>query len=554
MNITKLFHKNKIIKQRKPQDHLECILKNIVIQLDLPVSFASIENSVKRNPLYPNCKSLSDYLNQWGVTTKPEKVRFQELKSIPTPFLVRTGINRERCNLVTKVNEQYITYIDTHDGLVTCNHYMFEQDWNGFVETFECIPNNREKEFKQSKTLDIKKKVTRFYLISIAFLTFFVCLLRGIRFEIAPNHWVGIYLFDFFGGISAFVVLRNNIVKTSNNDSLDISDSDASKQGQRSIKLFAWYFGGGYISMLLACWTNLLLSVLIIFSYTNWIIVLYSIWQLFKYKKELTSQKTIVIYLTPFVLAAFLFSYTLNSSVPMLGGFILWFISLNVVFLVYIIVEKILFYQLSLTNQIQLLQKIKRPQQVKLLLLNAPSLHVPRTIYNIGFGSENASIQLTLFISPTDAKSGEWMFFFEKLVADVKNIRLNIKILPDNTLSEHFLCFMMTYLSSHSAKESIDILKTWYLDEDKNISALFNRNTVQPNTSTLDSIFAEYRFFLKSTKGITPNTLLINGKVVPEFLNLEDIRYQIEYDPVRINQTIITEKEKFWKNKIPVEI
>src|SRR5688572_13716211 len=75
--------------QQSRQDSSTALLKNLVLNLNHPISRITIEKTIKSHPAYPNISLsiISDILASWGIENQLHYLKSDEIKKL-TPYSV----------------------------------------------------------------------------------------------------------------------------------------------------------------------------------------------------------------------------------------------------------------------------------------------------------------------------------------------------------------------------------------------------------------------------------------------------------------------------------
>lgn len=206
----------------------------------------------------------------------------------------------------------------------------------------------------------------------------------------------------------------------------------------------------------------------------------------------------------------------------------------------------------TLEAQLEKLRRYKHPQVTKQLFAASPTVHLPRSAYAIFCGEAHANIQLSLVVSPTNDLSAKRFDALKKLVETNLGLRLSVYFMPENMVSSEVINSILAFRWSHSPQQSMELLQHWFRNESKNLSSFISDNLIEySDKQRLKPIFEDQAYLMQNIKGLPVNTLVLNGKVIPELFEWEDTLYLIRNSMLRTQNQSNTTKDKFWKNARP---
>lgn len=129
-------------------DNTEYVLLHTINKLDVPVNVQKIFFELKDHPNYPTLLALSDVLNNWKINNLAFKLDFEQLNTVPLPFVAHLSTNNKEYVLVSKISKTHVTlsnevYKDTLMPLV-----QFKDAYNG---TILMIDQKAVKKLKKNK-------------------------------------------------------------------------------------------------------------------------------------------------------------------------------------------------------------------------------------------------------------------------------------------------------------------------------------------------------------------------------------------------------------------
>ncbi|GAB4031899.1 hypothetical protein GCM10028809_28930 [Spirosoma gilvum] len=116
--------------------------------MGVKVTRATVQESLERHPDFPSLLSLSDVLSDWQVESAALQLNTAEqFRELPFPFIAHLHKQGGWYLLVTALQGDLITYVDTAEGQRTESLADFEQQWSGVVLLAEASEQSGELEY-----------------------------------------------------------------------------------------------------------------------------------------------------------------------------------------------------------------------------------------------------------------------------------------------------------------------------------------------------------------------------------------------------------------------
>jgi hypothetical protein len=557
----------KIIKQRNSEDHISAIIKNLVTCLNIDVSFSAIDQAVQNHPLFPEIEDLNDILNEWGIKTNTIKTTMNELSGMVFPILAQMGMYNYYYVLVLKIDKQSVTYIHTEKGLVIENIYIFEQNWNGSIEIIETNPNSGEEDYKQSFKDEMNKYHKKKYLQALCLLIIVLIIFLGTQFNNSSLKWMPFLVLETIGAYFSIVVLLANYKESKlfnsflflGNRTLDRLNFKNYEIDHKilgkfySKEIIAFYFWGGLFYLFLGIICNQLNSFLFLLSILNILFIPIVIYNLFKFNKVKSHILYPIINIILLCEFPFIISNIFNPFSSNYNFWITFFLALIIPSTVWLLIKPKLVEVNELALQVQDLKNFRHPSIRGQLFDSSPLININRSKYEIYCGDANANMQITIFISPIDLRSGYLFLFLREMVNEYMNVKLITKFIISNNYFSNFVTRqILSYFTINSPEDTSSLIESWYLDNTKDIISFKNKYKIQGiNQDTVDQMMDELEKVSQKVNDEISPIVLINNRKVPHYFEVEDIKYIIKNDPLRIQPFAKTEKDKFWKDRRP---
>jgi hypothetical protein len=556
-----------IIKQRNANDNLSAIIKNLTTFLDIDVSFSAIDLAINNHPSFPEIADPNDILKEWGIHAELIKTNIDGLGESIFPVIAQMRTYNYYYVLVLSIDSKSITYIDTKKGLVKENLYIFEQNWTGIIGLITSNPDSGEEDYKKSrkneKVKNIKFKSLQYLLLTIIILIIFA----GLQFHVSLLQWLPFFLLQATGAyLSTFLLLAEydnfNLLDRPlflPNQILEKLRVEKNNFDHRILGTFyskeclSLYFVGGLFYLFLSTFTNQLISSLFILSILNVIFIPFVIYNYYisKNKKYPTLYAILnFILFIEFPFVGFNISNTIHLDY-LLGA--TFFMCFCIPPAIWILLKPKLKMMNELVQDNENLKIFKNPLVRRQLFDSSPLIQTNRAKYEIYCGDFNANLQITIFISPIDLRSGYFFLLLRGIVKEYTNVKLITKfIISNNYLSNNVTRHVISYFTTHTPEDTSFLIEHWFLDPTKDLNTFKeNFNTQEMNQDVVNQIMKEHERDTQKVNNFQLPAMLINNRLVPEYFDSNDIEFLIKNDPLREQSFALTEKEKFWKDKRP---
>lgn len=195
-------------------------LSNVVLhyirQLNVPVTVASVQQSLEENPYYPSLYSISNTFNRLNIDNVSFTADIENFNELQPPFI--TYCNGQSTGkdfvLVTKITSTEVNYIAENKTIKKLDKDQFLKIWKNIVFVAEATANSGEKEYNSKVKIQKTESVKRNLLYSCIVLL--ICLLGYWLISTANNGFAaaGIVIIKLAGVAATILLLVYEIDKT----------------------------------------------------------------------------------------------------------------------------------------------------------------------------------------------------------------------------------------------------------------------------------------------------------------------------------------------------
>lgn len=138
--------------------NLSNIAAKYLQQLNIPITATTIKESIEQNPYYPSLYSLSNTFTKYKIDNVAFEATEEQLAEVQTPFVayMQTPITGKDFVLITKKDNNYVSYLTQGNKETTITHKEFITRWQKIVFLAEGNATSGEKEY----AINLKKEVT----------------------------------------------------------------------------------------------------------------------------------------------------------------------------------------------------------------------------------------------------------------------------------------------------------------------------------------------------------------------------------------------------------
>lgn len=516
------------------QDNTVFVLQKAIHYFNISVTKETIEKSLKSHPNYPTFKSICDCLSDWHIDYCPLKIDSTELMDIETPYIAHLKDSGGQLAFVTKIHRGSVYYHESLKKRSILNISEFMEKCSGAAILIESSEKSGENDYsikRQKEILDNLILPIQILAVTLfALFMFWESFSYGGLFQFTRLHLL--FLTKILGIIfSVFLIFHEFDFHTSIGDKLcninKVTNCNTVLNANAA-KIFGYlgwsdlgflYFLGGFLAILHNQGLHEEYRILAIMSALALPYPIFSIYyQGFVLKKWcplcLGVQMLLII---EFIILRPQFT-NLDISIEGISRFIILFIILSAVYLL-----ANLYYREKKSSEMlqhKYLRFVKNPKIFTTLLFDSPHFIIPETNHSLVFGSKNATIFITAFLSLRCSHCSRAFLKLKSLLEENDNIRVNIVLLvsDENTINTLY------YLNrQNDANEAIEFLEYWYNEYPYSKTSIIEKYCIPDDYSVIEEVRNEnYNLYRYCNIKATPS-FFVNGYHLPEQYDIEDI-------------------------------
>lgn len=491
------------------------------------------------HPSYPAVWALTDTLSMFNVECEVRHLNWDSLiENAEIFFLLHLRIDGGILIYPTEITDTFITYIDANFDKITESKESFEKKWDGVSISVAKINDVFQKENV------LKKRVNTVENILLVFLCF--SLLVIIVYSCSPSFiWSLFFIVKILGCCFSFLLVRHELGKTSRfekavchyrqiTDCKTVLSSPASKLfGILSMSdIGITYFLGGILILFLSLLLNNNFSYVIFLSILSFCSLPYTIfslcYQYFIVKKWCPFCLGILLTIWLEVIVSVLFIYgkfdlSVNFYDLIISGLIF-----SVVILLWRFIDSKLKQIRALKDKDFRSIRFKRNEDVFRFIWNKQTKLIESEMFNsdIFIGNINAPIKLTMILSLYCVPCASMYNRISKLLERYSAF-FSLQIIffsyyqedYKKKMNQNFLYFYKV-LSNESF---LKLLSDWFLRKDK--SLLLKKYLEEYEHDIVDDDLNIHSTWCDKNKISQTPTLYINGYLMPEYYDLEELFY-----------------------------
>lgn len=488
---------------------------------------AYAEKLYEEHPHKYNLYGLSKMLEEYGVANAGVRINGKNIFSLEVPFIAHIGNDFV---VVNQVTDNLVNY-HWRDKDIEVSIEQFQNLWSGVVLIAEADEASIEPEYQQHQKLHFLNVFQNALLVGIPLITL---LWMYVKQELHIFNAV-LFLLYAIGALTSLMLLQKQIYEHGQyadkicslfkqKDCNNVLESDAAK-------LFGWIswseIGLGYFLsnlLLMAAYPKLMpyLTIINIFTmpYTIW-----SVWYQYQVVKQWCMLCMVVqgiLWLA--VLTAFIggLIHLPDFNVP----------DICTVGMVYIfptlLINKVsswLATQKKTIHTVQELNSLKTTEEVFNALLKKQPYHpIDTTASGIIFGNPEAPLRISILTNPHCEPCAKMHIRIEKLLQKANDklcIQYIFSAFNDNLLKSNR--FLIAAYQNESKEKAEEIYHQWY-DKEKYHADAFIRSLGYDITSeSVTEELKRHNDWKETNKLSATPTILVNGYLLPEHYQIEDI-------------------------------
>jgi uncharacterized membrane protein len=516
-------------------------------QLKVKVTDNTVNETVLNHPDYPSILSISDALNSWHVENAAIRIEPEKLQELPLPFIAYTKNNGNAFILITKIDDEKVSYLDELNKLKTKNLSDFLKEFGNVVLLAHAKENSGEANFEKAKKAERRKNLRIPVIVAIGILLIIAAIASAIinNFQFTAILSL-LLLFNFFGLFVAIILLWYEADKA--NPALQKICSGGKKTScnavlnSKAAKVFgiSWselgffYFAGCFLICLLSAFTNdvILLSFIRLICLATVFYIPFSIFYQWRIAKQwcplcLTVQAILLLQFITVI------SYQpLAISSLQLINFSTRFIFLAAFALpviVWLIIKPLLIIKQKAKQDFRSLQRIKFNTEIFNALLEKQK-HITESTEDLGIilGNRNATNTLIKVCNPYCGPCAKAHPEIERLLEEKDNLKVQIiftattdekdkRALP----AKHLLAIS----ENNDETKTKQALNDWYLVVKKNYEVFAEKYKMNGELKMQNDKINEMKNWCDKVEISFTPTIFFNDYQLPDAYNIGDLKY-----------------------------
>ncbi|HEY0244570.1 MAG TPA: vitamin K epoxide reductase family protein, partial [Mucilaginibacter sp.] len=273
---------------KKKYDNTIITVIQLIRELSLPITNTTLTTELELHPNFPSLLAISDVLSQYNIANYPfSNITFEQLKTIPCPFIAHTNTRGDEFVVVKEINEHEIIFSNKSLSID-----LFTKRFDGTILIIEPLADAGDPNYKQNRWQQLLNSLRNpvaiigLLIAAILALLFHSSYFNGFNWQVAA-----ITLFKLAGLTTTILLLIQSI--DANNPLIQIlCQSDTNKNcsailASKSAKVFeglTWsevgffYFAGTFLTFLFNSNSIGLLQILAILNILSLPYTFYSIY------------------------------------------------------------------------------------------------------------------------------------------------------------------------------------------------------------------------------------------------------------------------------------
>lgn len=524
----------------------EMVVNQIFELHNVLVTRSSIKKDVEEHPDFASLLSVSDVLNNFGVETLSIKVRKEQLKELPPPFIAQVKRKQELFIVVKEINGSNINFLNP-DTLTseTTDFKTFESQFTGVVLLAKADENAGEKDYKKHLREEKSRKLTN--LLSVIAIPVFTLLIIGLTLFNYGTSSIAAIIYTLTTLAGAFVSglllwyevdqynpgLQQICSSGKKTNCSAILHSKASKIFGVSWSVIGFaYFAGSLLSLLIAGIYDL--PVLFIITWLNVIALPYIVFSIY-YQAKIARQWCVMcltvqlILALQFIVALFGGLHTIPvEAITALNIFTIAVCFIIPFFAVHLLLPTLQKAKESKENKIALQRLKHNPQIFEALLAKQKIIAESTDGLGITIGSPSAKHKLIKVCNPYCGPCARAHPAIDELLRNNPEIHFQI-LFNANGEQNDAKTAPVKHLLAIAEKGNEEVTKQalddWYLAPKRDYVTFANKYPMNGELKEQnEKIGAMYDWCGKTGITFTP-TFFINGYQLPEIYSVVDLKY-----------------------------
>lgn len=524
------------------------VVSQLLTTLKVKVNPTTIRNTLEEHLNFPSLLSISDVLKSWRIENITLKIDKNNLKTLPSPFLVQIEHSEDvKFEIVKKISTETLIISDSQtQRWTTLTISDFDKIWKGIVMIVQAGKESGEINYdKKKKEIFFKRLPALLFPIAIIALSILHSnLLPKENSWLKWNYFVTIIL-KSIGCYVSYLLLRfeinngdpsiQNICKTTKKVNCSrIIQSKASK----IFNLISWseigfiYFSGGLFNLLLS---SLIPTYCSLLSWLSLLAVPYTIFSIY-YQGKVAKQWCLLCLIVQMILIIeFLINITgsqykdIQASPIQVASFFVHFLFLGLIWL--ILKPFILLVQESKKNSKELIQLKYNSSIFESLLQKEPQLTTSSGNLGITLGNRNAKNKIIKVCNPYCGPCAKSHPNINELLDYDLDVQIQI-IFASPAPSDLTDTSIIAHILAISEKKDEDLLRKalddWYLSPQKDYKAFASKYPMRIELQDYKNTLYEMSNWCKISGIKSTPTIFMNGHKLPKPYKIGDLKKIIQ--------------------------
>lgn len=526
----------------------DVVLFNLLKLHDLSFTSEAVSQVLNTHPDYPSLLALNDVALNFGLHCAAYRISNEDLFDVPCPFIAHSTNQGSEFMLVTEITKEAVA-VDSGNGRKKISLTDFENKFTGTV----LVTDEVNQSIKNQSTSGLAKIFNSFryfiapLLLVLALISGLVLYFNSLNSITWP--YALLLLFKSAGVITSILLLvqsidQNNplIQKLCGGSSKTDCNAILSSKAAMVFKGLSWseigffYFTGTWLALLFSHGSTLMLQALAILNIISLPYTFYSIYYQAKVAKQwckLCCAVQALLWLEFFSLVSFspgLFNwstFTVSSSVLLITGLKL-FICLALPVVLWLLLKPLLLTaQQSKSLTIQLRELKYNKEFFDKLLLAQPKYATPDEDWSIVLGNVDAENIITMVSNPYCPPCAKTHQILDEWLDKRDDLQVRLVFTANNTEADHKTPVTRHLMALNNTQEKSIIKKAlhdWYEQKQKSYEAWAKVYPIELDEKEYYKLEKQSTWCDMAEIKATP-TFLLNGYLLPEAYQLEDIKY-----------------------------
>lgn len=507
--------------------------------LNVRVNILTLKTYLESHPEYPSLLAVSDCLNEFKVPHRIYAVEKEnhEIANLSFPFIAHFSTGEGSFVLIHSIKDSQVEISDEKSKNRMISAYDFSKLWDGVVLYAQQDKNSGEKNFYQhlidSILQQIKIQVFAFALLSVFYLLF----------NLQDFNWINLSLcvVTFTGAVVSMLLLLQSI--NANHPLLKKLCSAGQKNdcntilNSKAAKIVSWlswsevgffYFTGSFLVMLVVpalapvlFWINLsalfytVYSLFYQYSIKSWCILCCIVQAVLVLEFVLLNLKTDPLNRSFILVPDLLFLFFLCFIIPVVTWSLL----------------KPVLFRASLTGLLQQqLKAFKYNDTLFTAALNSQVYHdINDALMPVVLGNPFAETTITIISNPFCPACKRAHHFVVEWLLRRDDLKIKLLFADDNNKDGLFMeitCHMIALSLLEDKNKVIQALNNWF-DGDKMEYKSWAEKYPVKITRAIETACVNQKKWCQATGVNFTPAILVNGYILPEPYELEDLKYLI---------------------------